>query len=123
MFLFFGMPTLVTSLASNIHAFRIADLHSNYIVCGTQDFSSSLKGYENIRVVCPRCHNHNVIARKRRQFFTFCFIPIVPISWGEELRCTICGYNQETNQQQLDGMQQQQVQGQQGQMMNPSMFK
>ncbi|KAF8448192.1 hypothetical protein BGX38DRAFT_1093311 [Terfezia claveryi] len=75
-----------------------------FFVCGTQDFSSNLKGYENLRVVCPRCHNNAVIPRKRREFFTFCFIPLIPISWGEELRCTICGYHQDTNKDQLNGM-------------------
>ncbi|KAF8462046.1 hypothetical protein BDZ91DRAFT_772742 [Kalaharituber pfeilii] len=75
-----------------------------FFVCGTQDFSSNLHGYENLRVVCSRCHNNAVVARKRRQFFTFCFIPIIPISWGEELRCTICNYHQDTNKDQLNSM-------------------
>jgi len=75
-----------------------------FFVCGTQDFSSSLKGYENVLVVCPRCHNNAVSARKRRVFFTFCFVPLVPVSWRKELRCGICGYAQETSDEQLNGM-------------------
>ncbi|CUS12050.1 unnamed protein product [Tuber aestivum] len=78
-----------------------------FFVCGTQDFSGALKGFEHIRVVCPRCHNSSVVAIKRRNFFTFCFIPIVPISWGEELRCSICQYHQSTNKGQLTSMQSQ----------------
>lgn len=42
------------------------------------------------------CHNAAVTAIKRRTFFTFCFIPLVPIKWGKELRCTICQYHQST---------------------------
>jgi len=73
--------------------------------CGSQDFSAKLQGYETLRVVCPHCHNASVVPIKRRTFFTFCFIPIVPIAWGEELRCTICQYHQGTSKQQLAGMQ------------------
>ncbi|KAI5843886.1 hypothetical protein DFP73DRAFT_478673 [Morchella snyderi] len=78
-----------------------------FFTCGTQDFSSSLKGYEHIRAKCPRCHNPSVVAIKKRDFFTFCFIPVVPIGWGEELRCSICPYRQATNKEQLMQMQHQ----------------
>ncbi|RPA85050.1 hypothetical protein BJ508DRAFT_12461 [Ascobolus immersus RN42] len=80
-----------------------------FFTCGSQDFSSQLKGYEHMRIVCPRCHNVSVSPIKKRNFFTFCFIPIFPIAWGEELRCGICGYHQKTSENEL-----QQIQNQQG---------
>ncbi|KAJ6264552.1 hypothetical protein Dda_0699 [Drechslerella dactyloides] len=70
-------------------------------VCGTQDFSSRLKGYENLRVNCQNCHNNSVIAIKRRNFFTFCYIPIIPLSWNEELNCTICNARSKISTAQL----------------------
>ncbi|KAA8910798.1 hypothetical protein FN846DRAFT_774804 [Sphaerosporella brunnea] len=67
-----------------------------FFTCGTQDFSGNINGYEHLKVICPNCHNAAVVPIKRRTFFTFCFIPLVPIHWGKELRCTICQYHQAT---------------------------
>ncbi|KAF8243522.1 hypothetical protein K440DRAFT_589525 [Wilcoxina mikolae CBS 423.85] len=75
-----------------------------FFTCGSQDLSSGLSGYEQLRVVCPNCHNASVTPIKRRTFFTFCFIPIFPIAWGKELRCSICNYHQSTTTEQLNQM-------------------
>ncbi|RVD86914.1 uncharacterized protein DFL_005165 [Arthrobotrys flagrans] len=83
-------------------------------VCGTQDFSSRLKGYENVRVNCSNCHNNSVIAIKRRNFFTFCYIPIIPLSYHEELNCTICNARSKISKQQLDQLADQHQMGNMG---------
>ncbi|KAI5812777.1 hypothetical protein BZA77DRAFT_323257 [Pyronema omphalodes] len=75
-----------------------------FFTCGSTDMSSGLKGYETLNVVCPHCHNAAVQPIKRRTFFTFCFIPVFPIAWGKELKCSICGYRQSTTTEQLNGM-------------------
>lgn len=51
-------------------------------------------------------------AQKDRKFFTFCFIPVVPVSFAKNLTCSICGYRQSTNEDQLKQLQQQQQQQQ-----------
>ncbi|KAK9383080.1 uncharacterized protein V2V93DRAFT_364200 [Kockiozyma suomiensis] len=76
-------------------------------VCGGTNFNGPLKGYEDMRVYCPRCHNNSVMPTKKREFFTLCFVPIVPTNWGCTLQCTICPWNVPTSEKELDQMRQQ----------------
>ncbi|KAK9244570.1 hypothetical protein V1506DRAFT_541174 [Lipomyces tetrasporus] len=84
-----------------------------FFVCGGTNYNKPLPGYENLRLYCPRCHNISLIAIKERAFFTFCFIPIIPTSWGEALHCTICPYQQATSADQLNTISAQSPQQQQ----------
>ncbi|CCE61456.1 hypothetical protein TPHA_0A03800 [Tetrapisispora phaffii CBS 4417] len=49
--------------------------------------------YENL--YCPNCHNYSARPIKRRQFFTVWFIPILPVYWGKQVKCTICNWRQD----------------------------
>ncbi|KZP23608.1 hypothetical protein FIBSPDRAFT_737216, partial [Athelia psychrophila] len=40
--------------------------------------------------VCPRCHNGSVFGAKSRQWFEFCFVPLVPMSSKHVWMCSIC---------------------------------
>ncbi|KAK9458725.1 uncharacterized protein V1516DRAFT_116431 [Lipomyces oligophaga] len=74
------------------------------LICGSSNYDSPLKGYEDVRVTCPRCHNASVVALKQRRFISFWWIPVIPTSWADVLQCTICPWSQETTKEQLDGM-------------------
>ncbi|KAK9455706.1 hypothetical protein V1511DRAFT_498493 [Dipodascopsis uninucleata] len=76
-----------------------------FFVCGGTNFNKPLSGYEGMNLYCPRCHNISVIVIKKREFFTFCFVPIIPTAFGEALQCTICPYTQPITQQQLSQIQ------------------
>ncbi|KAK7206788.1 hypothetical protein BZA70DRAFT_275080 [Myxozyma melibiosi] len=71
-------------------------------VCGGTNFNGPLKGYEGLRVNCPRCHNNSVMALKKREFFTFCFVPVIPTNYGKTLQCTICPYSRSTSDGELE---------------------
>lgn len=88
------------------------------IICGTKDFNSA---YDNnpkhTGLYCPNCHNNSVTPIKRKEFFTFYFIPLVPVHWGKQLRCSICNWRQDfTSAAELDKVVQQQ------QSINPGVF-
>ncbi|KAF2223474.1 hypothetical protein BDZ85DRAFT_261649 [Elsinoe ampelina] len=66
-------------------------------VCGTHTFSSQLKGYEHMTVQCQNCGNFSGRVYKRWQWFTICWIPIIPFSlkpW-QEVGCHICNFYQD----------------------------
>ncbi|CAR29620.1 hypothetical protein ZYGR_0AD03030 [Zygosaccharomyces rouxii] len=76
------------------------------IVCGTHDWN---KPYDNnpkhAGLFCPHCHNNSVSPIKRREFFTVWFIPLIPLHWGKQLHCNICGWRQDfSNDAQLQQM-------------------
>jgi len=65
--------------------------------CGVQTFTNALKGYENRVVQCQNCGNMSGRVVSRWQWFTFCFIPIIPFSikpW-HEVGCHICNFYQD----------------------------
>ncbi|KAK4626968.1 hypothetical protein CLAFUW4_05128 [Fulvia fulva] len=65
--------------------------------CGTHTFQSLLAGYENITVQCQNCGNFSGKVTKRWEWFTFCFVPIIPFSlkpW-HEVNCHICRFHQD----------------------------
>ncbi|KAF2858105.1 hypothetical protein K470DRAFT_193012, partial [Piedraia hortae CBS 480.64] len=78
--------------------------------CGQHSFNKPLKGGEGITVQCPNCHNHSAKLESRWEWFTVCFVPLVPFSlkpW-HEVHCNICQYRQDIKyrpdvQQMLNG--------------------
>ncbi|RMY89942.1 hypothetical protein D0861_03934 [Hortaea werneckii] len=71
---------------------------------------SLLKGFENITVQCQNCGNFSGKIVKRWEWFTFCFIPVIPFSLkpDHDVHCHICRFNQDVKfrpdvQQQMDG--------------------
>ncbi|KAK7520505.1 hypothetical protein IWX49DRAFT_584682 [Phyllosticta citricarpa] len=68
-----------------------------FFTCGSHTFQSLLKGYENVTVQCQNCGNWSGRVYKRWQWFTFCFVPIIPFSlkpW-HEIGCHICNFFQD----------------------------
>ncbi|KAF2401766.1 hypothetical protein EJ06DRAFT_555417 [Trichodelitschia bisporula] len=68
-----------------------------FFTCGTHTFTSALKGYENVTVQCQNCGNISAHVYKRWEWFTFCFVPLIPFSlkpW-KEVGCPICNFWQD----------------------------
>ncbi|KAF8797878.1 hypothetical protein BYT27DRAFT_7070656, partial [Phlegmacium glaucopus] len=40
--------------------------------------------------ICPQCHNAAVTRAKYKDWFEFCFVPLIPISSKHVWRCSIC---------------------------------
>ncbi|GAB7354968.1 hypothetical protein MBLNU459_g5582t1 [Dothideomycetes sp. NU459] len=85
-----------------------------FFTCGTHTFNSLLQGYEQITVQCQNCGNFSGKVYKRWQWFTFCFVPIIPFSLKpyHDVGCHICNFYQDIKfrpdvQQQMDNPQQQ----------------
>ncbi|KAJ8066233.1 hypothetical protein OCU04_005317 [Sclerotinia nivalis] len=64
--------------------------------CGEHEFSSQLQGYENVLCQCHNCGNYSAKVIKRHPWFTFCFIPVLPLSFHayEDVVCSICNFAQ-----------------------------
>ncbi|KAF3002363.1 Dynein light chain, partial [Curvularia kusanoi] len=60
-------------------------------------FQSALKGAEHITVQCQNCGNFSGRVMKRWEWFTFCFVPIIPFSLKpyHEVGCHICNFWQD----------------------------
>ncbi|KAG9256108.1 uncharacterized protein F5Z01DRAFT_651090 [Emericellopsis atlantica] len=71
-----------------------------FFVCGEKTIRSKLPGYEGVVCQCHNCGNMSGRVLKRRPFFTFCFVPIIPfsISGYKDISCHICNYNQPLEQ-------------------------
>ncbi|KAF2090916.1 hypothetical protein K490DRAFT_71216 [Saccharata proteae CBS 121410] len=68
-----------------------------FFTCGEHIFTSPLKGYESVTVQCQNCGNFSGRVYKRWQWFTLCFVPIIPFSlkpW-HEVGCGICNFYQD----------------------------
>ncbi|KAK5130197.1 hypothetical protein LTR08_002406 [Meristemomyces frigidus] len=81
-----------------------------FLTCGTHTFQSLLKGYENVTVQCQNCGNFSGKVTKRWQWFTVCFVPLIPFSLkpDHDVSCHICHFTQDIKfrpdvQQQMDG--------------------
>ncbi|KAF2246763.1 hypothetical protein BU26DRAFT_521198 [Trematosphaeria pertusa] len=68
-----------------------------FFTCGTHTFSSPLKGAEGLTVQCQNCGNWSGRVMKRWEWFTFCFVPIIPFSLKpyKEVGCHICNFWQD----------------------------
>ncbi|CCF59528.1 hypothetical protein KAFR_0H01180 [Kazachstania africana CBS 2517] len=66
------------------------------IICGVKNWDSPYNTDPRYTgLYCPNCHNLSVEPVKRREFFQIWFIPIVPIYWGKQIRCSICNWRQD----------------------------
>ncbi|KAF2868666.1 hypothetical protein BDV95DRAFT_499767 [Massariosphaeria phaeospora] len=81
-----------------------------FFTCGTHTFSSRLAGAENLTVQCQNCGNFSGRVVKRWEWFTFCFVPVIPFSLKpyKEVGCPVCNFHQDIKyrpdvQQQLGG--------------------
>ncbi|KAJ4357590.1 uncharacterized protein N0V89_002166 [Didymosphaeria variabile] len=63
----------------------------------THAFNSHLKGAENLTFQCQNCGNFSARPMKRWEWFTFCFVPVIPFSLKpyKELGCHICNFWQD----------------------------
>ncbi|XP_014553650.1 hypothetical protein COCVIDRAFT_18457 [Bipolaris victoriae FI3] len=68
-----------------------------FFTCGTHTFTSPLKGAESVRVQCQNCGNFETAVMKRWEWFTFCFIPVIPFSLKpyKEVGCRTCRFWQD----------------------------
>lgn len=60
------------------------------------EFSSQLKGYEGVVCQCHNCGNYSGRVVKRNPWFTFCFVPVIPLSIHgyTDIVCSICNFAQ-----------------------------
>jgi hypothetical protein len=71
-----------------------------FFVCGEKTIRKELEGYEGLTCQCHNCGNMSGRVLKRRPFFTFCWIPLIPftISGYKDISCHICNFNQPLDQ-------------------------
>jgi len=64
--------------------------------CGEHEFSKQLQGYENVLCQCHNCGNYSARVIKRNPWFTFCFVPVLPLSVHgyQDVICSICNFAQ-----------------------------
>ncbi|KAF7515556.1 hypothetical protein G7054_g14518 [Neopestalotiopsis clavispora] len=64
--------------------------------CGEHTFRKEVEGYEGITCQCHNCGNYSGKVIKSNPWFTFCFVPIIPLSIHgyEEVSCHICNFAQ-----------------------------
>ncbi|KAK0617985.1 hypothetical protein B0T17DRAFT_591906 [Bombardia bombarda] len=64
--------------------------------CGEHTFRKEVEGFEGIVCRCYNCGNYAGSVLKSNPWFTFCFIPIVPLSIHgyEDITCRICNFQQ-----------------------------
>ncbi|KAJ4394089.1 RNA-binding RNA processing protein rpp1 [Gnomoniopsis smithogilvyi] len=64
--------------------------------CGEHTFRKQVEGYEGIICQCHNCGNYNGHIIKSHPWFTFCFIPVIPLSFKgyEDVVCNICNFAQ-----------------------------
>ncbi|KIM49278.1 hypothetical protein M413DRAFT_103107 [Hebeloma cylindrosporum] len=58
------------------------------LICGCST-KISPEGDQTPRI-CPRCHNAAVSSAKSKEFFEFCFVPLIPMSSKHVWLCSIC---------------------------------
>lgn len=65
------------------------------LICGTREFNSAYDNNpQHVGLYCPHCHNYSVAPVKSKEFFTVYYVPLVPVHWGKQLRCSICSWKQ-----------------------------
>ncbi|KAJ9151878.1 hypothetical protein NKR23_g2643 [Pleurostoma richardsiae] len=64
--------------------------------CGEHTFRKEVEGYEGIVCRCYNCGNYSGRVIKSHPWFTFCFIPVIPLSFHgyEDIVCQICNFAQ-----------------------------
>ncbi|KAF9567599.1 hypothetical protein CPC08DRAFT_703129 [Agrocybe pediades] len=48
--------------------------------------------------ICPRCHNAAVTSAKSKEWFEFCFVPLIPMGSSHIWICSICQWSQAIQQ-------------------------
>ncbi|OAA68221.1 ribonuclease p complex subunit [Niveomyces insectorum RCEF 264] len=64
--------------------------------CGEHTFRKEVEGYEGVVCRCYNCGNYSGHVIKTHPWFTFCFIPVIPLSIHgyEDVTCHICNFAQ-----------------------------
>ncbi|KAI1398803.1 hypothetical protein F4819DRAFT_467298 [Hypoxylon fuscum] len=64
--------------------------------CGEHTFRKEVEGYEGITCQCHNCGNYAGHVIKTNPWFTFCFVPVVPLSIHgyQDVVCHICNFAQ-----------------------------
>ncbi|KAK4647637.1 Rhodopsin-like protein [Podospora pseudocomata] len=64
--------------------------------CGEHTFRKEVEGYEGIVCRCHNCGNYSASVIKSHPWFTFCFVPVIPLSMKgyEDVSCRVCNYSQ-----------------------------
>ncbi|KAL2270998.1 hypothetical protein VTJ83DRAFT_369 [Remersonia thermophila] len=64
--------------------------------CGEHTFRREVEGYQGLVCRCYNCGNYSASVIKSNPWFTFCFIPVVPLSVKgyEEVTCRVCNFQQ-----------------------------
>ncbi|KFA65595.1 hypothetical protein S40285_04360 [Stachybotrys chlorohalonatus IBT 40285] len=67
-----------------------------FFTCGEHTFRKDVPGYEGIVCQCHHCGNMAGRVVKSNPWFTFCFIPVVPLSIHgyKDVQCGICSFHQ-----------------------------
>ncbi|KAJ0104153.1 hypothetical protein J7T55_000504 [Diaporthe amygdali] len=64
--------------------------------CGEHTFRKEVEGYQGVVCQCHNCGNYSGHVIKTHPWFTFCFIPVIPLSMKgyEDVTCHICNFAQ-----------------------------
>ncbi|TLD33936.1 hypothetical protein PspLS_01448 [Pyricularia sp. CBS 133598] len=64
--------------------------------CGEHTFRKEVEGYEGITCQCHNCGNYAANVQKTNPWFTFCFIPVIPLSMKgyTDITCRVCNFAQ-----------------------------
>ncbi|KAJ4308274.1 hypothetical protein N0V84_012195 [Fusarium piperis] len=67
-----------------------------FFVCGEHTFRKEVSGYEGMVCQCHHCGNMAAHVTKSNPWFTFCWIPVVPLSISgyTDVACRICNFHQ-----------------------------
>ncbi|KAI1090356.1 hypothetical protein F5B19DRAFT_494515 [Rostrohypoxylon terebratum] len=64
--------------------------------CGEHTFRKEVEGYEGVICQCHNCGNWAGHVMKSNPWFTFCFVPVIPLSIHgyQDVICHICNFAQ-----------------------------
>ncbi|KAH6977075.1 hypothetical protein BGZ61DRAFT_530929 [Ilyonectria robusta] len=67
-----------------------------FFVCGEHTFRKEVKGYEGMVCQCHHCGNMAANVVKSNPWFTFCWVPVIPLSFSgyTDVACRICNFHQ-----------------------------
>jgi hypothetical protein len=67
-----------------------------FFTCGEHTFRKEVPGYEGMVCQCHHCGNMAGHVIKSNPWFTFCFIPVIPLSLKgyKDVSCRICNFHQ-----------------------------
>jgi hypothetical protein len=67
-----------------------------FFTCGEHTFRKEVPGYEGIVCQCHNCGNMAGRVIKSNPWFTFCFVPVIPLSISgyKDVSCHICNFRQ-----------------------------